>query len=445
MSTKAKKSSWLELQIKKPRNWPVKNANLWKRPLRPRPPHYKTTTTSLTSPTKPKGGDGDATLSATDIKVHNLTIRAKGKILLENTTLTIAAGRRYGLVGPNGKGKSTLLRMIARRQVPVPENLDVLLVEQEVVGTEASALESVVAADVELMALREEETAINAKLGGLDIGGDTADLNTTAAAIATTNQEEGAMPDDTDALAVRLNEVYERMAEIGGASAEARASKILHGLGFTKEMQARATNLFSGGWRMRISLARALYIQPTVLLLDEPTNHLDLRAVLWLEEYLTRWKKTLIVVSHDRDFLNSVTTDIIHLHDERLHYYRGNFAQFEEMYEQRRREVNKEFEKYQKQMKAAKKSGSKANADKVDKNAKLKQKAKDKQRGGGGGGVAAVRGGVVAVTPEQGLDNGMTIPSSLNSRNLRSLPRHFCSSWMPTLSIPEETISVYEI
>jgi ATP-binding cassette subfamily F protein 1 len=93
--------------------------------------------------------------------VHNLTIRAKGKVLLENTTLTIAAGRRYGLVGPNGKGKSTLLRMIARRQVPVPDSLDVLLVEQEIVGTEKSALEAVVAADVELLELREEEAEIN--------------------------------------------------------------------------------------------------------------------------------------------------------------------------------------------------------------------------------------------------------------------------------------------
>lgn len=307
-------------------------------------------------------GDGESTLSATDIKVHNLTIRAKGKILLENTTLTVAAGRRYGLVGPNGKGKSTLLRMIARRQVPVPESLDVLLVEQEVVGTDASALESVVAADVELMSLRAEEAELNDKLSTLDVSKD--------------------VHEDDEDLAGRLTEVYDRMAEIGGASAEARASKILHGLGFTEAMQKSATNLFSGGWRMRISLARALYIQPTVLLLDEPTNHLDLRAVLWLEEYLTRWKKTLIVVSHDRDFLNSVTTDIIHLHDERLHYYRGNFAQFEEMYEQRRREVNKEFEKFQKQLKAAKKSGSKANADKVQKEAKASTSRKERQRGG---------------------------------------------------------------
>lgn len=127
---------------------------------------------------------------------------------------------------------------------------------------------------------------------------------------------------DHDEASERLKAVYEEMEVIGAASAEARASKILHGLGFTKQMQSRTTDSFSGGWRMRISLARALYIQPTLLLLDEPTNHLDLRAVLWLEEYLQRWKKTLIVVSHDRDFLNNVTTDVIHLHDLGLHFYK---------------------------------------------------------------------------------------------------------------------------
>ena len=162
-------------------------------------------------------GDGEGILSATDIKVHNLTIRAKGKILLENTTLTVTAGRRYGLVGPNGKGKSTLLRMIARRQIPVPENLDVLLVEQEVVGTDDTALESVVAADVELMELRAEEAEINAKLGDLDLSKESS-----ADASGEVNHEEGD-------LAGRLTEIYEKMAEIGGASAEARASKILHG------------------------------------------------------------------------------------------------------------------------------------------------------------------------------------------------------------------------
>lgn len=116
---------------------------------------------------------------------------------------------------------------------------------------------------------------------------------------------------------------------------------------------------------MRISLARALYLSPTLLLLDEPTNHLDLRAVLWLEEYLTRWKKTLVVVSHDRDFLNTVSTHVIHLHDLQLDTYVGNFAHFEDMYEQKRKQVNAAFEKYEKQMKAAKQSGDKKNQTKV--------------------------------------------------------------------------------
>ena len=132
---------------------------------------------------------------------------------------------------------------------------------------------------------------------------------------------------------------------------------------------------------MRISLARALFMQPTLLLLDEPTNHLDLRAVMWLEQYLERWKKTLIVVSHDRDFLNSVSTDIIHLHDHKLLTYKGNFAAFEEMYEQKRRENNKKYEVYEKQLKAAKRSGSKAQQDKVKDRAKFAAGKEAKSKG----------------------------------------------------------------
>lgn len=117
-------------------------------------------------------------------------------------------------------------------------------------------------------------------------------------------------------------------------SAEAEARKILNGLGFTRTMQDQPTKHFSGGWRMRISLARALFMQPTLLMLDEPTNHLDLNAVLWLNDYLQGWRNTLLVVSHDQDFLDSVVTHIIHLDQKKLHYYEGGFEKFKVMYRQ---------------------------------------------------------------------------------------------------------------
>lgn len=139
---------------------------------------------------------------------------------------------------------------------------------------------------------------------------------------------------------------------------------------------------------MRISLERALFIQPTLLLLDEPTNHLDLRAVLWLEEYLCRWKKTLVVVSHDRDFLNTVCNEIIHLHDLKLHFYRGNFDDFETGYEQKRKEMNKKFETYDKQLKAAKRTGSKAQQDKVKDRAKFNAAKEASKKSKGKGKVA---------------------------------------------------------
>lgn len=297
-----------------------------------------------------EGEETAAEASMKDIKVENFSVSARGKELLNNTSITIVHGRRYGLVGPNGTGKSTLLKLLAWRQIPVPKNIDVLLVEQEVVGDEKTALESVVSADAELIQLREEAARLQS-IGDVNNGGD-----------------DGNEADDTGE---QLTAVFEKLQLLGTDAAEARASKILAGLGFSIAMQGRATKSFSGGWRMRISLARALFMQPTLLLLDEPTNHLDLRAVMWLEQYLERWKKTLIVVSHDREFLNTVSTDIIHLHDHKLLTYKGNFAAFEEMYEQKRRENNKKYEVYEKQLKAAKRSGSKAQQDKVKDRAKF--------------------------------------------------------------------------
>ncbi|KAL6012283.1 ABC transporter F member 4 [Asimina triloba] len=309
-----------------------------------------------------EGSAAAADANVKDVTVENFSVSARGKELLKNASLKISHGKRYGLVGPNGKGKSTLLKLLAWRKIPVPKNIDVLLVEQEVVGDDKTALEAVVSANEELVKLRQE----------------VAELQDSSAAAA---EEDGDGDDDTGE---KLSELYERLQLMGSDAAEAQASKILAGLGFTKEMQARATKSFSGGWRMRISLARALFVQPTLLLLDEPTNHLDLRAVLWLEEYLTRWKKTLVVVSHDRDFLNTVSTDIIHLHDEKLYFYRGNFHDFESGYEQKRQENNKKHEIYQKQLKAAKRSGSRVQQEKVKDRAKFaaaKEASRNKAKG----------------------------------------------------------------
>ncbi|KAF2565777.1 hypothetical protein F2Q70_00026823 [Brassica cretica] len=287
-------------------------------------------------------GEGTSDANVKDITVESFSVSVRGKELLKNATVKISHGKKYGLVGSNGTGKSTLLKLLAWRKIPVPKNIDVLYVEQEVIADEKTALQVVVSAKEELVKLREEAEALQ---------------------------------NSDDDCGEKLVELYERLQVLGSDAAEAKASKILAGLGFTKEMQVRATESFSGGWRMRISLARALFVQPTLLLLDEPTNHLDLRAVLWLEEYLCLWKKTLVVVSHDRDFLNTVCTDIIQLHDQKLHLYRGNYDDFETGYEQRRKEMNKKFEIHEKQVKAAKRSGDRAQQEKKEAS---KRKAKGK-------------------------------------------------------------------
>ena len=241
-------------------------------------------------------------------------------------------------------GKSTLLKLLAWRKIPVPKNIDLLLVEQEVVGDDRTALEAIVSANEELANLRKE----------------VAFLQNSFSAAKGENEDDDCNGDD---VGEKLAELYEKLQILESDAVEAQASKILAGLSFTKEMQGRPTRSFSGGWRMRISLAMALFVQPTLLLLDEPTNHLDLRAVLWLE-YLCRWKKTL-VVSHDRDFLNTICNEIIHLHDLKLHFYCGNFDDFETGYEQRRKEMNKKYEDYVRKDEAAKRSGNQDQQQKV--------------------------------------------------------------------------------
>ncbi|KAF7258089.1 hypothetical protein EG68_10463 [Paragonimus skrjabini miyazakii] len=158
-------------------------------------------------------------------------------------------------------------------------------------------------------------------------------------------------------LVDRYNEVHEELTAMKADAAEGKARRILAGLGFTPRMMERPTKDLSGGWRMRVSLARALFLEPTFLLLDEPTNHLDLNAVIWLDNYLQAWKKTLLIVSHDQSFLDNVCTDIIHLDQQKLFYYRGNYNSFKIMLTQRRKEQLREYEKQEKRLRELKQGG----------------------------------------------------------------------------------------
>lgn len=271
-----------------------------------------------------------------DINIPSFSISAAGKVLFKDAVLNIAHGRRYGLVGPNGRGKSTLLKMIASKDLVLPPRVDFLYVEQEVEADDTPAVDAVLKSDKVRWNLVQEEKALNA---ALDAG------------------------DEDPKKVARLQEVYDKMEQIGAASAESKARRILYGLGFSPDMQVQATKKFSGGWRMRISLARALFIEPTLLMLDEPTNHLDLNAVIWLDDYLQRWKKTLFVVSHDQDFLNSVCQEILHIETLTLASYKGNYDSFKKGEQIKKKQLLKAWEKQEKRLKELKRGGqSKAKA-----------------------------------------------------------------------------------
>lgn len=229
-----------------------------------------------------------------------------------------------------GRGKSTLLKMIASRDLKLPPRIDFLYVEQEVVADDTPAVEAVLKADKRRWELLEEEQSL---MEAVDNG------------------------DESETTIDRLQQVVDELTAMNADAAEAKARRILYGLGFTMDMQTKPTKMFSGGWRMRISLARALFIEPTLLMLDEPTNHLDLNAVIWLDEYLQKWKKTLFVVSHDQDFLNSVCQEILHIEDLKLISYKGNYDSFKKAEHTKFLQQVKAYEKQEKRLRELKKQG----------------------------------------------------------------------------------------
>jgi len=232
--------------------------------------------------------------------IDRLTLRVAGRTLLSEAELRVDPGRRIGLVGRNGAGKSTLLRAISGEigvdggEIRLSARAKLAQVRQEAPSGPQSLLETVLATDTERLALLEEQE----RLG-----------------------DSGADP-------LRQAEIHERLRTIGADSAPARAATILAGLGFDSAQQARPVDSFSGGWRMRVALASALFANPDLLLLDEPTNHLDLEATLWLETWLARFPGAALIVSHDRGLLDHTVHGIAHLDHAKLSYTPGGYDEF---------------------------------------------------------------------------------------------------------------------
>src|SRR5450432_2165725 len=240
------------------------------------------------------------------LRISNLSLARGIKLLLDDASLTVHPGHKVGLIGANGSGKTTLFALLRgemsqdKGELSMPPGWVIAHVAQEAAPAATSAIDYVLDGDRELRAVER--------------------------ALAVAQADEAA---DPHAGGEHLAELHHRFEIIDGYSARARASALLSGLGFPAAQHDRLVSTFSGGWRMRLNLAQALMCRSDLLLLDEPTNHLDLDAVLWLEDWLAKYPATLLLITHDRDFLDGVVDVIVHVNARKLTSYTGNYAQFE--------------------------------------------------------------------------------------------------------------------
>jgi ATP-binding cassette, subfamily F, member 3 len=254
------------------------------------------------------------------LRFDDLALRRGPLLLLEHVDLALHAGWRVGIVGRNGAGKSSLLALIAGELTPDaghferPRNWTLAYVRQEVEALDRSALDYVLDGDAEFRQLERD----------LVIAEDEHDGHKIAA-------------------------IHERLHTIGGYAAHARAGELLHGLGFKNGDEERRVSEFSGGWRMRVNLAQALMCRSDLLLLDEPTNHLDLDAVVWLESWLRRYDGTLLLISHDREFLDAVVTHVLNISDQRAELFAGDLTGFERKRSERLIQQQIQFDKQQRE------------------------------------------------------------------------------------------------
>jgi|694.fasta_scaffold38941_6 ATP-binding cassette subfamily F protein 3 len=255
------------------------------------------------------------------LNFKNIAIRRGSRLLFSEASFTIHKGQKIGLTGANGAGKSSLFALLRDElhadegEFSMPPNLEVAHVAQETPALSCSAIDYVLDGDRELRQLQQQLQAAEQAHDGL-----------------------------------KLADLHAQLEHIGGYTAQARASRLLNGLGFSTQQESNAVSSFSGGWRMRLNLAQALMCRSDVLLLDEPTNHLDLDAVIWLQEWLIKYPGTLMLISHDRDFLDTITDHIVHIEQAKAEIYTGNYSDFERMRAEKLAQQQTAYEKQQREM-----------------------------------------------------------------------------------------------